>query len=548
MRPTRVYIWGYAGSQSVVQGGTINLHVSTTFKSFDFVVYRYGATGLQQMQRVNGLTGQWRDCPNSHLGCGWPVSYQLAVPESWRSGLYAVQLMAAGNAPAKDYASWILFVVRPKDPGSTSPVLYMLNEFTWQAYNYCNGLSFYPDPASGRGRANYLSFDRPYCTGDQPLTPACSFEWGCAPFRNLPLIKWLESNNYVVEYAANSDVHNDPTLLSHYRFFMDDAHDEYWSWPMRDQAEGFIAHGGNAAFFSSNTSFWQVRLENDGRTLVGFKNEVGKDPVLLDSDPTNDRLATTNWCFAPVNRCETQMLGITYFNGGNGKAKSCSYCSGGFQAWNPSHWIWAGTGVKSGQLFGDKDAYGSSVGIAAAEVDGALWQMAVGQAEDHTGGHRPGHPGQLRDPGARHGLALFGSVKNASGTMGVYTNTAGATVWVTGSWDWAAVGLAVKNPIVAQVTQNVLDRLAFSVPNADHRYGTVTVDGHPVAAGTAVTAICGAYSQTVSAQVFEGSSVYAIAIEGDEPGTPAKEGCAVGETIAFHDRRAAGRPADRLGQ
>ena len=404
--PSAVYIWGYAGSQSVVQGGTIDLHVSTTFKSFDFVVYRYGAAGLQPMQRVNGIAGQWRDCPNSHLGCGWPVSYQLAVPESWRSGLYALQLISAGNTPAMDYASWILFVVRPKNPGSTSPVLYMLNEFTWQAYNYCSGLSFYPDTQSGRGRANYLSFDRPYCTGDQPLTPACSYEWGCAPFRNLPLIKWLESNNYVVEYAANYDIHSDPTLLSHYRFFMDDAHDEYWSWPMRDQAEGFIARGGNAAFFSSNTSFWQVRLEDAGRTLVGFKNEVGKDPVLLDADPANDRLATTNWCVAPVNRCETQMLGISYFNGGNGKAKSCSYCSGGFQAWNPTHWIWAGTGIKSGQSFGTTDAYGLSVGIAATEVDGALWQMAVGRAKDHAGGHQPGHAGQLPDPGTRHRLAL----------------------------------------------------------------------------------------------------------------------------------------------
>jgi hypothetical protein len=31
---------------------------------------------------------------------------------------------------------------------------------------------------------------------------------------------------------------------------------------MRDTTEAFIARGGNVAFFSGNTSFWQVRMED----------------------------------------------------------------------------------------------------------------------------------------------------------------------------------------------------------------------------------------------------------------------------------------------
>ena len=31
------------------------------------------------------------------------------------------------------------------------------------------------------------------------------------------------------------------------------GHDEYWSWEMRDAVEGFVAAGGNVAFFSGNT-------------------------------------------------------------------------------------------------------------------------------------------------------------------------------------------------------------------------------------------------------------------------------------------------------
>ena len=42
---------------------------------------------------------------------------------------------------------------------------------------------------------------------------------------------------------------------------------------MRDTVEGFIARGGNAAFLSGNTAFWQVRIEDDGGdTMVGYKD------------------------------------------------------------------------------------------------------------------------------------------------------------------------------------------------------------------------------------------------------------------------------------
>ena len=105
---------------------------------------------------------------------------------------------------------------------------------------------------------------------------SCSLLWTCPPWRNLPLIQWLEKNGYTVEYASNYDVHAIPDLLSHYRMFMNDAHDEYWSWPMRDQVEGFIARGGNAMFFSSNTSYWQVRYREQRPHHGRFQERVSE--------------------------------------------------------------------------------------------------------------------------------------------------------------------------------------------------------------------------------------------------------------------------------
>jgi hypothetical protein len=48
---------------------------------------------------------------------------------------------------------------------------------------------------------------------------------------------------------------------------------------MRDHLEAFIARGGNVAFFSGNTSFWQVRSEDGGRALVSWKRGLARDPA-----------------------------------------------------------------------------------------------------------------------------------------------------------------------------------------------------------------------------------------------------------------------------
>ena len=69
-----------------------------------------------------------------------------------------------------------------------------------------------------------------------------------------------------------------------YSLYLSVGHDEYWSAGMRDTVEGFIGRGGHAAFFSGNTAFWQVRLEDPtpegpAATMVGYKGFFKDDPV-----------------------------------------------------------------------------------------------------------------------------------------------------------------------------------------------------------------------------------------------------------------------------
>jgi hypothetical protein len=73
------------------------------------------------------------------------------------------------------------------------------------------------------------------------------------------MIRFLEREGYDVTYSTDVDTHeNGRTILNH-KGMLVVGHDEYWSWPMRDNVEGARDKGLNVAFFAANTSYWQVR-------------------------------------------------------------------------------------------------------------------------------------------------------------------------------------------------------------------------------------------------------------------------------------------------
>src|SRR3546814_5004626 len=87
---------------------------------------------------------------------------------------------------------------------------------------------------------------------------------------------------------------------------------------MRDTTEAPLARGGNVAFFSGNTSLWQVRLEGQdeqGRAtqLVGWKGRFRHDP-LYDTDRQAE--VTTFWSDVILERPENHMTGVSFTRGG----------------------------------------------------------------------------------------------------------------------------------------------------------------------------------------------------------------------------------------
>jgi hypothetical protein len=75
---------------------------------------------------------------------------------------------------------------------------------------------------------------------------------------------------------------------------------------MRDSVERFVANGGNVAFFRGNVCRWQVRVENNNRTMVCYRYRVADDPLA----GTDNERVTVNWYAAPVDRPGNRMTGV----------------------------------------------------------------------------------------------------------------------------------------------------------------------------------------------------------------------------------------------
>jgi hypothetical protein len=254
---------------------------------------------------------------------------------------------------------------------------------------------------------------------------------------------------------------------------------------MRDAVERFVAAGGDAAFFSGNTAYWQVRHEGDGgHRMVCYKHRFEEDPRF--AGPAEDRrFTTTMWADPIVGRPEAALTGVSFTRGGYSRvAASVPRGSGGYEVHRPDHWLFEGTGVRRG------DVLGAAAVVVGYECDGCDLALRDGLPVATGTGGTPGDfevlataPATPFDagttplplaPGGRyelefHAERLLGEasadacerLRHGHAVMGVHRP--GGTVFTTGCTEWAW-GLAGRDPVIEQVTRTVLDRLGGPGP------------------------------------------------------------------------------------
>ncbi|MDX1925974.1 MAG: DUF6605 domain-containing protein [Pirellulaceae bacterium] len=439
MPPKGLYVAGYTHQTSYAPGEQVALHLSSNADKVAIKILRLGPTAEVVLEKADVAVAEQviPDRASSH-GCNWPVAIQINVLESWRSGYYQIQLTV--QKEDKKAESTAFFIVRAAKPGTNSKILLQLSTNTYNAYTNWGGHSLYAYHDRDGVQGHRVSFNRPQQS---------QFENWEGPF-----VRWAESNGYVLEYAANSDLEFHPELLQHYKLVLSVGHDEYWSSPMRDNLEKFIGDGGNVAFFSGNTCCWQVRSEEAGRALTCWKQWYNVDPMYRTD---KEHLLSTLWSHHLVKRPENQLTGVGFLWGGYHRSHG-QFMDGpaSYIVHRPDHWIYAGTELKRDDRFGGKDT------IVGYECDGCELKWVDGLPEPTGSDGTPKDFIVLGSCPARWApddaffYERFPKDREGAAILGTYTR--GGTVVTTGSTDWAH-GLRGNDPAVVQITKNVLNKL-----------------------------------------------------------------------------------------
>jgi hypothetical protein len=451
--PVSLTIEGYADQLSYQPGDTVSFHISTTATKFAVEVSRLGAQP-QVVYTKADLLGASYAIPEdaSAQGCRWPVGWRLQIPADWKSGYYNVRFRAAdrgGEFVGRNRRTAevdLFFILRSAAPGKNTPILLELSTNTYNAYNNWGGGSLYAFHGRAKLQGHRVSFNRPL--------EGQFRQW------ELPFVAWAERNGYAVDYCANSDLEFRPELLDAYKLVLSVGHDEYWSTPMRDRLESFIAKGANVAFLSGNICCWQVRSEEKGRALTCWKQWYNMDPVF----PTKDqRTVSTLWSHHLLNRPENQLTGVGFLRGGyhlsHGQFMDGK---GAYIVHRPEHWIFEGTGLKRGDELGAKHT------VVGYECDGCEFELKDGlPVPTYRDGTPEGFTILATCPARWHpDDALWydrfprdssGQPMTGASVMGMYHR--GGTVFTTGSTDWAH-GLRGGDSAVERITKNLLDRLS----------------------------------------------------------------------------------------
>jgi hypothetical protein len=315
---------GFATSESVNIGSSIPLKIGRNGASapstVNIDVYRLGYYGNMGGRYFAGASKANVAVNNLFTGCSatdattgkkscssWAVTYTIPGTALGASGEYEAKI----TDPVGGGQNTIFFTVRDDNAAPKADILFAVPTATYQAYNDWGGKSLYldsiggPETISGDPRAVKVSFDRPLA---DPRRNNTFF----GP--DFYLVQWLEKQGYDVSYTEDVALHQNPGQLLGHKIDLVSGHSEYWS---LEQFNGYLAArnaGVNLASFSSNTSFWKVRYEDSGRTLVCYKTVQGSGSTGSGSDGAND------WGPDGIKNTADDALGSDGKVGGTGSA------------------------------------------------------------------------------------------------------------------------------------------------------------------------------------------------------------------------------------
>ncbi len=377
------WIEGYCSRQSLKAGESVDIIVSTDpARSFQVEIFRmgyYDGRGARLLKTLGPFSGTPQVVPepgpkNLHE-CRWEPALTLTIPEDWVSGVYLGRLTILPESDDQPYwQSYVVFIVKDERPAD---ILFQCSDNTWQAYNrWPNHFSMYTHPEGVQGPWADVSFDRPYGREAQHVgvvnDPLTFGSGEFLPFE-FPMAYWLEQHGYDVTYCSNSDM-IEPDRGLKCKTFLSVGHDEYWDIRQFRSVEALRDAGVSLLFLSGNSVCWvsPFRSSHDGKpNRIIFRG----GPYGGEESHAQER-AELFGPFPEHGPDEGFLMGARNVRPVNG--------GGDWIVVAPEHWIFDGTGVKTGDrvpgLIG-WEYHGDPAKIEGLEV--------VGAGTAWVGGERP---------------------------------------------------------------------------------------------------------------------------------------------------------------
>jgi hypothetical protein len=182
-----------------------------------------------------------------------------------------------------------------------------------------------------------LSFDRPEPVNFVPATDECTDpiegRQAChlAP-AEWRLLAWLEHEGYAYDFYSDYQLHSGVLDVNAYRILILSVHPEYWSEEMYRRVKSWVfERGGRLMYLGGNGLNCKVEFLDGGKSM----RCLNQWPAGFESR------------FHYQVESEANLLGVVYTDPG-------AMTVAPYEVIEPCHWIFAGTGLKRGDLFGTK--------------------------------------------------------------------------------------------------------------------------------------------------------------------------------------------------
>ncbi|MEQ8964895.1 MAG: hypothetical protein RID91_03650 [Azospirillaceae bacterium] len=341
-------------------------------------------------------------------------------------GAYLLELETT-QGPAGSFRIPVL--VRPRAP---PPIAVVLSTHTWDAYNGFGGVSNYDNRLFSApvdlvvklvkkvfGEPHFLEDHLPYARPNVNISDEMAGATDpYAPYttrflRNeWALIAFLERRGYAYGVYADEDLEpGGPAWQSDVLVLA--GHSEYWTGGMFHALDRYLAEGG--------------------RVLAPASGKPMAEPVRL-------RAAGKEYPAEPfASSLTARRLGIAF-------SPADMYSAAPYRVEAPEHWVFAGTGLAAGDLFGRDSAY-----RAEPWID--FWTSY----RNPTGGRGASGVFMSKVHAAGGGVRILARGQNAEGGGHMVYRDTPAGGWVFASGAEAFNGALGDDPVVQGIVANLLD-------------------------------------------------------------------------------------------